>query len=135
MANEKSKKILHEELRAKFLEQHIAFMKEQGEEVLVIASNEVCIPCVDSEGNEEYMCVRFKVPLGSKDEAFDGYAMAEDYNAKVVAKAEKEKLAKEKKERKIARDKAMREQKAKARAEHEKPQGERAKALFVGWYI
>jgi dihydrofolate reductase len=119
MANEKSKKILHEELRAQFLEQYVAFMKEQGEDVLVIASNEVCIPCVDSEGNDEYMCVRFKVPLGSKDEAFDGYAMAEDYNAKVVAKAEKDKLAKEKKDKKIARDKAMREQKAKAKADHQ----------------
>ena len=119
MANEKSKKILHEELRAKFLEQYVAFMKEQGEDVLVIASNEVCIPCVDSEGNDEYMCVRFKVPLGSKDEAFDGYAMAEEYNLKEQEKAEKKAEQEKKKKAKIARDKAMREQKAKAKAEHQ----------------
>ena len=119
MANEKSKKILHEELRAKFLEQYIAFMKEQGEDVLVIASNEICIPCVDSEGNDEYMCVRFKVPLGSKDEAFDGYAMAEEYTLKEQEKAEKKAEQEQKKKAKIERDKKLREQKAKAKANHQ----------------
>jgi type III secretory pathway component EscV len=114
----KSKKQLHEELRAKFLQQYVEFMREQGEEVLIVASNEICIPCVDSEDNDEYMLVRFKVPLGSKDEVYDGYEMAREYSAKCEEKAEKERIAKEKKERKIAKDKADREAKAKAKAEN-----------------
>ena len=114
----KSKKQLHEELRAKFLQQYVEFMRGQGEEVLIVASNEICIPCVDSEDNDEYMLVRFKVPLGSKDEVYDGYEMAKEYAMKCEEKAEKERLANEKKQRKIAKDKADREAKAKAKAEN-----------------
>ena len=85
---------------------------------LIVASNEICIPCVDSEDNDEYMLVRFKVPLGSKDECYDGYEMAKEYAMKCEEKAEKERLANEKKQRKIAKDKADREAKAKAKAEN-----------------
>lgn len=116
----KSKKQLHEEIRAKFMKTVADFLMEQGEEVLQTGSQEIAIPCVDSEGNDEYMVITFKVPTGSRDgEAYDGYSMAEEYAIKVRQQAEKAEKAKAEKARKAEKDKAMREQKAKAKAERE----------------
>lgn len=119
----KSKKQLHEEIRAKFMKTVTDFLVEQGEEVLQTGSQEIAIPCVDSEGNDEYMVITFKVPTGSRDgEAYDGYSMAEEYTIKVRQQAEKAEKAKAEKARKAEKDKAMREQKAKAKAEREAKQ-------------
>ena len=116
----KAKKVLHEEIRAKYMKAVIDYLTAQGEEVLVVGSNEIALPCVDSEGNDEFIVITFKVPTGSRDgDAYDGYSMAEDYEMKEREKAEKAEKAKAEKEKKIARDKAMREQKAKAKAERE----------------
>jgi hypothetical protein len=116
----KTKKQLHEEIRSKYMEEVKKLLADNGEEVLQTASQEIALPCVDSEGNDEYIVITFKVPTGSRDgEAYDGHAMAQDYAMKLVANAEKAEKAKAEKERKIARDKAMREQKAKAKAERE----------------
>ncbi len=116
----KSKKVLHEELRAKYMKLVSDLLAEQDEEILVVGSNEIAIPCVDSEDNDEYMVITFKVPTGSRDgDIYDGYEMAEDYARKVREQAEKAEKAKAEKEKKIARDKAQREAKAKAKAERE----------------
>lgn len=116
----KSKKQLHESLRSSFMNKVIQLFTDSGEEVLRTGSQEIAIPCVDEEGNDEYIVITFKVPTGSRDgEAYDGYSMAEDYAMKERDKAEKAAKAKIEKEKKIARDKAMREQKAKAKAERE----------------
>ena len=121
----KTKKILHEEIRARYMTMLSQFLAEQNEEVLVVGSNEIAIPCLDSEGNDEYMVITFKVPTGSRDgDAYDGYSMAEDYAIKEREKAEKAEKAKADKDMKIAKDKAMREQKAKAKAEREAANGE-----------
>ena len=121
----KTKKVLHEEIRAKYMAMLSNYLAEQNEEVLVVGSNEIAIPCLDSEGNDEYMVITFKVPTGSRDgDAYDGYSMAEGYAIKEREKAEKAEKAKADKEKKIARDKAMREQKAKAKAEREAANGE-----------
>ena len=116
----KTKKQLHEALRNKYLSLITEYLTERGEEVLKVKSNEITMPCVDEEGNDEFIVLTFKVPTGSRDdgEAYDGYGMAEQYAESVVAKEEKAKAEAEKKAKKIARDKAMREQKAKAKAEH-----------------
>ena len=114
-----SKKSLHDALRAKYIERVSKFLADAGEEVLVTGSNEIALPCVDSEGNEEFIVLTFKVPTGSRDgDAYDGYSMAEDFKIKSAEKAEKAKIAAEKKAKKIAQDKKMREEKAKAKAEH-----------------
>ena len=116
----KTKKFLHEEIRFKFMALVSECLAEKGEEILVVGSNEIAIPCLDSEGNDEYMVITFKVPTGSRDgDAYDGYSMAEDYAMKVREQAEKAEKAKAEKEKKIAKDKAMREQKARAKAERE----------------
>lgn len=125
MANEKTKKQLHEGLRSKYMKEVSEYLEGQGEEVLLTNSNEICIPCVDENGNEEFMVLTFKVPTGSRDgEAYDGYSMAEDYAMKTAAKAEKTAKAKAAKEKKIAKDKAQREARAKAKADHEAKKGE-----------
>ena len=114
-----SKKSLHDALRAKYIERVSKFLADAGEEVLVTGSNEIALPCVDSEGNDEFIVITFKVPTGSRDgDAYDGYSMAEDFKIKSAEKAEKAKIAAEKKAKKIALDKKMREEKAKAKAEH-----------------
>lgn len=114
-----SKKMLHEKLRKQFIEKISQFLTESGEEVLVTASNELCIPCVDEEGNDEYLVLVFKVPTGDREgTAYDGYAIAEDYAQKLVEKTEKAEKARKAKLAKIERDKAEREAKAKAKAEH-----------------
>ena len=122
----KSKKQLHEGIRTKFMAMLTKFLEEQGEEVLRVKSNEVAIPTLDEEGNEEFLVLTFKVPTGSRDdgEAYDGYGVAEQYAESVVAKEEKAKAEAEKKAKKIARDKAQREAKAKAKAEHEAKKAE-----------
>ena len=122
----KSKKVLHEGIRNAFMEKVVKWLvEEQGEEALRTKSNEIAIPTLDEDGNEEWCVITFKVPTGSRDdgEAYDGYAMAEEYAQHEVEKAEKEEKRKAEKERKIARDKAQREAKAKARAEHQKAEG------------
>lgn len=114
-----SKKMLHEKLRKEYIEQIKTYLSEKGEEVLVTASNELCVPCVDEEGNDEYLVIVFKVPTGDREgTAYDGYSMAEDYARKSAEKAEKAEKAKAIKQAKIERDKAEREAKAKAKAEH-----------------
>ena len=121
----KSKKQLHEALRTKYMGAITDYLKAQDEEVLVTGSQEIALPCVDEEGNDEFIVITFKVPTGSRDgEAYDGYSIAEDYRMKEADKAEKAKVAAEKKARQIAKDKAMREAKAKAKAEHEATKAE-----------
>ena len=117
----KTKKQLHEGIRNKYLALITEYLTTQGEEVLRVKSNEIAIPCLDEEGNEEFMVINFKVPTGSRDdgEAYDGYGIATKYAEDVADKAEKAKAEAEKKAKKIAKDKAQREAKAKARAEHE----------------
>jgi hypothetical protein len=121
----KSKKQLHENLRAKYMQVVKDYLVEQGEEVLQTGSQEIALPCVDEEGNDEYIVITFKVPTGSRDgEAYDGYSMAEDYAIKVRQQAEKAEKVKAEKAKKIAKDEAMRQQKAKAKAEREAAKAE-----------
>lgn len=116
-----SKKSLNEKLRNSYLTLISDYLKEKGEEILVTGSNEICLPCVDSEGNDEFVVITVKVPTGSRDgDPYDGYSLAEDYAMKQKAKAEKAKESAAKKAEKIAKDKAAREAKAKAKAEHQK---------------
>ena len=118
----KTKKQLHEGIRNKYLEAITKWLTEvQGEEVLRTKSNEIAIPCLDEEGNEEWCVLTIKVPTGSRDdgEAYDGYGMAQQYADMVRADKEKAEKTKAEKEKKIARDQAQREARAKARAEAE----------------
>ncbi len=93
-------------------------LKEKDEEVLRTGSNEIAVPCLDEEGNEKFVVLTIKVPTGSRDgDAYDGYAMAEEFEIKQRLKAEKAKETAEKKAKKIERDKKLREQKRKEKGE------------------
>ena len=110
----KTAKVLNEEIKVRFLDGIVDHLTDVGEEVLRVGSNEIALPVVDSENNEKWLVLTFKVPTGSRDgDAYDGYAMAEDFKMKCE---DKERKAKEKAE-KAAKDKAKRETKAKEKAE------------------
>lgn len=107
-----SRKIEREMLRNEYLKQIInAFAIE--EEVLTVKSNEIAIPVVGCEGNEDWIVITVKVPTGANKgtEPYDGYAMAEEYEMKLKEKEFKAKVKEEKKKRKIARDEEVRKKK------------------------
>ena len=103
----KTQKSLNDELRTLYMERvHNCLSLE--DEVLVVGANELAVPVVDTEGNEKWIVLTIKVPTGSRDgDAYDGYAMAEDYQLKLANKAAKA----AEKERKATADKAKRAKK------------------------
>ena len=109
-----SRKMEREMLREGYLNSLIHYLSKE-DEVLRVKSNEIAIPVVGCEGNEDWIVITVKVPTGANKglEPYDGYEMAEDYEMKLK---EKERKAKEKaiaKEKKIKRDKELREKKKK----------------------
>ena len=81
---------IRDNLRNRYMTAVREFLTQAGEEVLETNSNEFAIPCVDEKGNDEFIVVSFKIPVGSRDgDPYDGYAMAEDYAMKKAEKAEK----------------------------------------------
>lgn len=107
-------------LRADYVQKIMQMMTDAGEEVLRVKSNEIALPVVDADGEDNWVIVTIKVPVGSRDgDVYDGYGEAESYTMNQEAKAEKAKLDAEKKAKKIARDKAQREQKAAIKAKRE----------------
>ena len=126
MAKEKTKKQLHEALRQKFLETVKEFYEGKDEEVLRVKSNEIAIPTLDEDGNDEWVVITFKVPTGSRDdgEAYDGYGMATQYAEAVAEKEAKAKADAEKKAKKIARDEKNRQARAEAKAKAQAEKGE-----------
>lgn len=106
-----TRKQLDEEIKVRFLEGVSEHLTSVGEEVLRVGSNEIALPVVDSEGEERWLVLTFKVPTGSRDgDAYDGYSMKQDYEMKLQEKAEKAAAKAEK----AAKDKAKREAKAKS---------------------
>ena len=53
-----TKKNLNDAVRAKYLSLVSDFLTAQGEEVLVTGTNEIALPCVDSEGNDTFIVLR-----------------------------------------------------------------------------
>lgn len=115
-----SRKSLREALRTQYLNQIAELFSANGEDVLRTNSNEIALPCVDAEGNDDFIVVTVKVPTGERGkdgEPYDGYAVAEAYSMKQAEKVAKAEEAAAKKAAKIAKDKAEREARAKAKAE------------------
>ena len=109
-----SRKVEREIIRKQYLEMVAEFLKEKGEDVLRVKSNEIAFPVVGCEDSEDFLGITFKVPTGANKgmEPYDGYEMAEEYEMKLKAKEEKAKANAEKKAKKIARDKEIRAKKA-----------------------
>ena len=109
-----SRKVERELIRSEFLALISEFLATKGEEVLRVKSNEIAIPVVGCEDNEDFLVITFKVPTGANKgtEPYDGYGEAESYELKLKEKADKAKANAEKKARKIARDAEVRKRKA-----------------------
>jgi len=109
-----SRKVEREFIRKSFLEKVSQYLADCGEEVLLVKSNEIAIPCVGCEGNEDFIVINFKVPTGANKgtEPYDGYALAEDYVHNLAEKERKAEERKAEKARKIARDAEIRKRKA-----------------------
>ena len=108
-----SKRSLREEVRKSFMEKINKFLVSENQEVLVVGTNEFSIPVVLSDGEEDFLVLTFKMPIGSRDgDGYDGYDMAKDFALKQKMKAEKAKSDKIAKAKKIERDKKNRALKA-----------------------
>ena len=108
-----SRKVERESLRNEYLEAIILNFLEKDEQVLRVKSNEIAIPVVGCEGNEDFIVVTVKVPTGANKgtEPYDGYELAEDYEMKIAEKERKKIEAEKKKAEKIRKDKEIREKK------------------------
>lgn len=108
-----SRKVEREILRNEYLETIIRNFLEKDEQVLRVKSNEIAIPVVGCEGNEDFIVITVKVPTGANKgtEPYDGYELAEDYEMKIVEKERKKVEAEKKKAEKIRKDKEIREKK------------------------
>lgn len=117
MAN---KNKLREETRQEYFGLIFNFLKDNGlegdgEEVLLIGSNQLCFPIVDKAGNELFIKVVVSIPNGSKDPEtgaiipFDGYEEALGYEVELKNKKQKQEEQKKKKQQKIERDEKIRE--------------------------
>ena len=115
----KSRKALREEVKVVYVADLAAYFEEKGEEVLQVKSNELAIPVVDAEGNEDFIVLTVKIPTGANKgtEPYDGYAMAQEYEMKQVERAAKAKEAAEKKAAKIKRDAERRAKEAQIHSE------------------
>ena len=111
-----SRKVEREILRNDYLQKIIDAFLGLDETVLRVKSNEIAIPVVGCEGNEDYIVVTVKVPTGANKgtEPYDGFEMAQDYEMKIAKKEEKAKREEEKKKKKIAKDKEIRQKKENA---------------------
>ena len=108
-----SRKMEREILRTKYVDTLVELMLYNNEEVLRVKSNEIALPVVGCEGNEDWIVITVKVPTGANKglEPYDGYEMAEEYQMKLKEKERKEKEKALAKEKKIKRDKEIREKK------------------------
>ena len=111
-----SRKVERELIRKHYLELVSEFLDSLNEEVLLVKSNEIAIPVVGCEGNEDYLVITFKVPTGANKgtEPYNGHELAVDYLHNLAEKERKAEERKAEKARKIAKDKEIREAKAKA---------------------
>ena len=107
-----SRKMEREILRNAYLTEIIEYFNDH-DEVLRVKSNEIAIPVVGCEDNEDWIVITVKVPTGANKgtEPYDGYEMAEEYEMKLKEKELKAKEKEEKKKKKIERDKEIRKKK------------------------
>ena len=114
-----TRKQLDDEIKVRFLEGVAEHLENCGEEVLRVGSNEIALPVLDSNNEERWLVLTFKVPTGTRDgDAYDGYSMKEDYDMKLAEKAAKaEEKAKKAEKDKAKRAKAEEAARAKAQAD------------------
>lgn len=108
-----SRKVERELIRNKYLEVITDALLALDEDVLRVKSNEIAIPVVGCEGNEDFLVVTVKVPTGANKgtEPYDGYEMAKDYERGLEAKEEKERQRKPKRQGRLLKTKRLEKRK------------------------
>lgn len=108
-----SRRMERELLRNKYIGKICEMFELSGEDVGYCNSNEINIPVVGCESNEDWIVVTVKVPTGANKglEPYDGYEMREEYQMKMKEKERKAKEKEEKKKKKIAKDEEIRKRK------------------------
>ena len=114
-----SRKLERELIRTHYLDKVSEYLNGFDDVVLRVKSNEIAIPVVGCEGNDDYLVITFKVPTGANKgaEPYDGFAEADNYAHELAEKARKASEREAEKARKIERDRVAREKRAKAKAE------------------
>lgn len=108
---------LANKFRSELVAKIMDFLKtEIGDDIGMINSNTVNFPIV-VDGEEGWCEIVVKV---TKDDGDDGYAKREEYEMKLMEKKQKEEERKKTKEKKIERDKKLREEKEKKKIERDK---------------
>ena len=104
-------------VKANFMAQVKAFLEEKGEEVLLVKSGTFSIPWAHEE-DEGYLNLTFSIPRGARDgEGYDGHDEAQNFELEQSAKAAEKVKREAAKQKKIARDTALREKKRKEKEE------------------
>ena len=116
-----SRRELRELVKKLYLDKARAWFEQDGDEVLVVGSNKLAIPVVDSAGNEDFITITISIPTGSRDdnEPYDGYGLAEAYRLKCEENVRKAQEREKKKQEKIKRDEEYRRKKAEQKAKAE----------------
>lgn len=111
-------KVKNSELvKANFMAQVKEFFEEKGEEVLLVKSGTFSIPWAHGE-DEGYLNLTFSVPKGARDgEGYSGHEEAQNFELEQKTKSEEKAKREVAKQKKIARDVALREKKKKENAE------------------
>lgn len=101
------------EIREEFIAKLAAILDNEGIDCLRVANNQIAFPVV--AGDEEgYIRLTIAIPRGERVTGgyipYDGYLEAENYKTEQELKAIADKEKEEKKQKKISKDKARREQ-------------------------
>ena len=106
-----------EVVKANFMAQVKAFFEEKNEEVLLVKSGTFSIPWVLGE-DEGYINLTFSIPKGARDgEGYSGHEEAQNFELEQKNKLEEKAKREIAKQKKIARDIALREKKRKEKEE------------------
>lgn len=116
-----SRKVLREQVKSLYLAKVRGGLENEGEEVLLVGSNKLAIPVVDTEGNEDFITITISIPTGSRDDncPYDGYGEAESYRLKCEENKRKAEEKAKKKAEKIKRDEEYRKKKAEQKVKAE----------------
>lgn len=104
--------ILKDNLRDKWVDLVKQMLIDMGEETLMVGSNKIGIPTLDSEGNEQSIVITVSVPNGQRGgDGYDVYTEAQAYEVDRKRREERDKAKALAKARKQAKDEELRQKK------------------------
>ena len=107
-----TQRVANSNLRNAYAAMIMDLLCNSGEDVGRVSAGVINFPVVDENGNDSWIEIAVKVPTGSRDGTpYDGYELREDYVIKQNDAAERKAKADAAKQKKIERDKKLREAK------------------------